>query len=212
MESMNKKVFVAMSGGVDSSVAAALLKKQGYNVIGVFFKSWQPKNNLAFCNWKEDRKDFKNNPEMKAKEITDKVIEGIATGFYDFILLNYANADVLAHSGDYNGAVTAIEKIDHQLSRLYKEIMDRDGTLVITADHGNVESLTYSGTGEKESRHNLNPVPFILVNKKLERPRVFKGHIQGIIADVAPTILEFMNIEKPSEMTGQSLLSDILQF
>ena len=155
----------------------------------------------------ESLKDIEKNPEMKSKEIADKVIEEIERDFYDFILVNFANADMLAHTGNFNAAVAGLEAVDQSLSRLYASILGRGGIMVVTADHGNVESLTYRGSGEKESRHDINPIPFILVGTQFDEKKGSPGEVSGILADIAPTVLELMDIQKPEEMTGQSLIN-----
>lgn len=155
----------------------------------------------------ESEKNAEANLEMKSKEITQKVLEEIGRDFYDFILVNYANADILAHTGNFNAAAAGIEAVDRALSRVYSAVIERSGIMIITSDHGNVESMTYRGSGEKESRHNTNPVPFILISKEFEYKKGKPDSISGILADIAPTILDLMGIEKPPEITGESLLN-----
>jgi 2,3-bisphosphoglycerate-independent phosphoglycerate mutase len=149
-------------------------------------------------------------PEMMANEITDKVIEEIQKDAHDFIIINYANADMLAHSGNLQNTIRGIETIDSCMGRLKEAVFQKDGILIITADHGNAESVTSKG-GEEESRHNMSPVPFFIVVKEYERQRseeeikIAFSDTKGIIADVAPTILQILGISKPAEMTGESL-------
>lgn len=151
-----------------------------------------------------------NDPEMMATEITDKAIEEMAKDTYEFIAINYANSDLLAHLGNLEKAVRGIEHVDSCIGRLKDAIFEKGGILIITADHGNAESLTYK-SGEPESRHNISPVPFYLVVKEYERPRSEDeikqnfSETKGLIADVAPTILQIMGIPQPEEMTGESL-------
>ncbi len=151
-------------------------------------------------------KELEVHPEMKSREITDKIIEELERDFYDFIVVNYANADILAHSGNFNAAVGGLESLDRALSRLYTKVMQKNGVMIVTSDHGNVESLTYRGSGEKEVKHNINPVPFILIGKQFEKIKKQPLKISGILSDIAPTVLELMEIPKPEEMTGDSLL------
>ncbi len=149
-------------------------------------------------------------PEMMANEILAKTIEEIQRDFYDFIIINFANADIVAHSGNLEKTVRGVETVDACVGKLKEVIFEKNGILIITADHGNAESLTSRG-GEEESKHNINPVPFFIVVKEYERPRTeeemsknFSGS-SGIIADVAPTVLQIMGISQPAEMTGESL-------
>ncbi|MBI2064968.1 MAG: 2,3-bisphosphoglycerate-independent phosphoglycerate mutase [Candidatus Yanofskybacteria bacterium] len=149
-------------------------------------------------------------PEMMANEILAKVVEELQRDFYDFMVVNFANADMLAHSGNLEKTTRGIETVDTCIGKLREAVFAKDGILIITADHGNAESLSYSG-GEAETRHNLSPVPFHIVVKEYERPRSPEevqqsfSSISGLIADVAPTILEIMGLPKPEEMTGESL-------
>lgn len=151
-------------------------------------------------------------PEMMAGEITNRVIRAIDEGGYDFILVNYANADMVAHTGNYEAAQKAIATVDESLGKLKEALFKYNGMLVITSDHGNVERMRNPLTGEKETRHDPNPVPVYLVIKELEHERSEaevndqESFPVGLLSDIAPTILELMAIQKPKEMTGQSLL------
>ncbi len=151
-----------------------------------------------------------NEPEMMANEILERTIEEINKDFFDFVVVNFANADIVAHSGNLEKTVKGVETVDVCIGKLKEAIFAKDGILIITADHGNAESLTYKG-GEAETKHNLNPVPFHVIVNEYERPRN-EEEIQealsgpkGLITDVAPTILEIFGITKPPEMTGESL-------
>lgn len=153
-------------------------------------------------------------PEMKANEILAKVIEELDKDIYDFMVINFANADMVAHSGNLEKTIRGVETIDSCIGKLKDAVFQKNGILIITADHGNAESITSRG-GDEESRHNMSPVPFFIVVKEYERQRseeeinnAFSGS-GGIIADVAPTILEMMGIPKPEEMTGESLFKVI---
>jgi 2,3-bisphosphoglycerate-independent phosphoglycerate mutase len=137
-------------------------------------------------------------PEMSASLVTDEVIKRLDKKLYDFILLNYANPDMVGHTGVMNAAIKACEAIDVSLKRICDKVMSLGGTAIITADHGNCEVMIHDG--EPQTAHTLNPVPFILMKKGLRLRE------KGILADVAPTVLDLMKIEKPREMTGQSLI------
>ncbi|MDP3793079.1 MAG: 2,3-bisphosphoglycerate-independent phosphoglycerate mutase [bacterium] len=150
------------------------------------------------------------NPEMMANEILEKVLEELKRDFYDIIIINFANADLVAHSGNLEKTIMGVSTVDSCLGRLKEAVFAKDGILIITSDHGNAEALAYKG-GEAETRHNISPVPFHLVVKEYERQRSDEeitaslSETNGIIADIAPTILEILNISKPEEMTGESL-------
>ena len=152
-------------------------------------------------------------PEMSADMITDRVIREIASDKFDFILINYANADMVGHTGNFNAAINAIEFIDKCLGRLYEAALNNNATLIITADHGNAEEMFDPRTGEKVTEHTTNPVPFIMINNKnkLDKPKEIKSYseVGGMLVDVAPTILEILNIQKPQEMMGRSLLNSL---
>jgi 2,3-bisphosphoglycerate-independent phosphoglycerate mutase len=152
------------------------------------------------------------NPEMRASDIVQKVISELDRDFYDFFVINFANGDILAHLGNLEATIKGVEAIDSALAALKTKVLEKDGILLITADHGNAESMIYKGTGEKETKHDENPVPFYIINKEYEKLRseeeikASRRDSTGLLADVAPTILDLMGIEKPSEMTGDSLL------
>ncbi len=138
-------------------------------------------------------------PEMSAVEVTDKVVEAIESKKYDTIILNYANPDMVGHTGNLEAAVKAIETIDVCVGRVIEAIEKANGVVLITADHGNSEQMIDYATGEPHTAHTTNPVPLILVGKKATlKP--------GRLADLAPTMLDIMGIEKPAEMTGESLI------
>jgi len=152
---------------------------------------------------------FDMKPEMSAEEITKKLINEYHK--YDFTVCNFANPDMVGHTGNIKAAVRACEKIDELLAKIIDTIVDRDHVLIITADHGNVEQMLNPATGEAYTEHTINPVPFILCceDERLQRPlRQAVGDNLLKLADISPTIIELMGLEKPQEMTGQSLLAD----
>lgn len=160
----------------------------------------------------ESLKDNLENPAMRVAEITDKVLEHIKAGLYDFYIINLTNTDILSHLGNFEAAVKGVEAVDKAVGRLVQAVLEKDGIMIITSDHGNAEAMLYQSSGEKETKHNDNPVPLYLVGKEFQRMRseeeVAKSTSQanGLLSDIAPTILELMGIEKPAEMTGDSLL------
>jgi len=160
----------------------------------------------------ESLKNHLLNPQMKAMEISDKVTNYINQDQYDFYIINFANPDILAHTGDLEATIRGIETIDDALKQIADAVLNKNGVMIITADHGNAESMVYESSGEKKSSHEENPVPFYLVGKQFQRDRKIEeversfAQVSGILSDVAPTILELMGIPKPEEMTGDSLL------
>ncbi len=139
-------------------------------------------------------------PEMSAPEVTEKVLEAINSKKYDCIILNYANPDMVGHTGSLEAAIKAIETVDECVGRVVEAVENTQGVLLITADHGNAEQMVDYKTGEPHTAHTTNPVPLILVgmeNAKLK---------EGKLADLAPTMLEIMGLEKPQEMTGESII------
>jgi 2,3-bisphosphoglycerate-independent phosphoglycerate mutase len=153
-------------------------------------------------------------PEMKASAITDRVLAALTEGTFDFILVNYANPDMVAHTGNYEATLKAIKVVDKEISRLMESVLGGDHVLIITSDHGNAEALLDLKTGEPETKHDPNPVPIFLVGKRYRKSSsenpLTPLPVMGILSDIAPTVLELMNLSKPPEMTGQSLLPQLL--
>jgi 2,3-bisphosphoglycerate-independent phosphoglycerate mutase len=141
-------------------------------------------------------------PEMSAPEVTDKVVAAIRSGRFDVVVLNYANTDMVGHTGLLDAAIKAVETVDACLGRLAAAVEAMGGTLVITADHGNAEMMRDPATGEPHTAHTLNPVPFIIANPPAAVARVDNGRL----ADVAPTLLDILGLPKPGAMTGHSLI------
>ena len=141
-------------------------------------------------------------PEMSAYEVTDKVCEALENEKYNVVILNYANTDMVGHTGSLQAAIRAVETIDECVGRVVKVIEEKKGNLIITADHGNAEQMIDYKTGEPHTAHTTNPVPIILVTDNKD----YKLKENGKLADLAPTMLDLMGIEKPEEMTGESLL------
>lgn len=141
-------------------------------------------------------------PEMSAAELTDKLVHAIEGGTYDLIIVNYANGDMVGHTGFLEAAIKAAQTIDLCLARLETAITNSAGVMLVTADHGNAEMMRDPKTGQPHTAHTLNPVPVILVNA----PSDVQSLNTGCLADVAPTLLQLMDLEKPEQMTGCSLL------
>lgn len=142
-------------------------------------------------------------PEMSAVEVTDGVIKALKSGEYDLIIVNYANSDMVGHTGIMEAAVKAVETVDSCIGRVLDTLLEVKGQMFICADHGNSDQMVDYETGEAFTAHTTNPVPFILVNYT-DGVGLKEG---GRLADVAPTLLEMMGLDKPAEMTGESLLT-----
>jgi 2,3-bisphosphoglycerate-independent phosphoglycerate mutase len=140
-------------------------------------------------------------PEMSAAGITETVVHAIEKGEFDAIIMNYANADMVGHSGKLEAAIQAVESVDAGLARIYQTLKARGGTWLITADHGNAEMMVDPNTGGAQTYHTTNPVPFILVNGD-EQLRLRSG---GSLRDIAPTILGALGQRQPKDMTGTDL-------
>lgn len=160
---------------------------------------------------------FDEHPEMRAPEITAAILERIAE--YDFILSNFANADMVGHTGNFAAIIKAVEALDESVGKIQEAVLARDGVLLITGDHGNAEEKIHPYSGEEITEHTANPVPFYLVSSSYRRTeprsaeaiRARKKEPAGILTDVAPTILELMQLAKPPEMTGKSLLPILIE-
>jgi len=148
-------------------------------------------------------KTYDLQPEMSAGEVTDKLVEAIASGKYDLIVVNYANTDQVGHTGDFAAAIKAVEAVDACLGRLMAAVKKAGGVLLVTADHGNAELMFDEKTHQKHTQHTLNRVPALLFNA----PAQVHSLADGKLADVAPTMLALMGLKQPPEMTGHSLLS-----
>ncbi len=141
-------------------------------------------------------------PEMSAPEVTDRLVEAIDAGRFDVIVVNYANTDMVGHTGDLGAAIKAVETVDACLGRLADAVARAGGTLLITADHGNVELMRDPETGQPHTAHTTNPVPLLLVNP----PASIAGLEDGRLCDVAPTLLALLGLTQPKAMNGHALL------
>jgi 2,3-bisphosphoglycerate-independent phosphoglycerate mutase len=142
-------------------------------------------------------------PEMSAAEVTDNLVEAIESGRYDLIVVNYANTDMVGHTGVFDAAVQAVETVDRCLGRLEAAILKQGGRMLITADHGNADMMVNPDTGIAHTSHTLSQVPLILVGAPAEE---VSGLNNGRLADVAPTVLDLLRLPQPKAMTGHTLL------
>src|SRR5439155_19906441 len=141
-------------------------------------------------------------PEMSADEVTDRLVDAIEGGRFDFIVCNYANTDMVGHTGDLAAAIKAVEAVDRCLGRLDQAIRRTGGVMLITADHGNAETMRDPKTGAAHTAHTLNRVPGLLVNA----PPAIASLKEGELADIAPTLLRLLGLAQPAAMTGHSLI------
>jgi 2,3-bisphosphoglycerate-independent phosphoglycerate mutase len=142
-------------------------------------------------------------PEMSAYEVTDRLTAAIRSGTYDFILVNYANPDMVGHTGIMDAAIQAVETVDACLGKLEAAVRDMNGVLLITADHGNIEMMKDDATGQAHTAHTMCPVPAVLVNAPPSITGIAAG---GRLADIVPTLLPFLGLAQPREMNGRNLL------
>lgn len=156
--------------------------------------------------------DFSKRPEMSVQEIANRIEKEITRGIYSFIVGNFANADMVGHTGNLAATIKAVEYVDKVLGKIIDTVIAYNGALLITADHGNAEEKINPLTGEALTEHTGNPVPIWLVTAKNKMNKNqtdvvnSQNSIRGLLADVAPTVLELMDLKKPDEMTGQSLM------
>ena len=140
-------------------------------------------------------------PEMSAEEVTDRLVEAIGSGRYDLVICNYANPDMVGHTGNLEAAVQAIETIDRCLARVRRAVSAAGGEMLITADHGNAEQMRDAKTGQAHTAHTTHPVPLVYVGRDA---RMLDN---GALSDIAPSLLYMMGIEPPREMTGRPLMA-----
>ena len=141
---------------------------------------------------------------MSAPELTDKLVAAIESNAFDLIVVNYANTDMVGHSGDLSAAMKAVEAVDACLGRLAAAIHKTGGAMLITADHGNAECLHDDETNQAHTAHTLNLVPCLLVGERFKTLPKNLGH--GVLADIAPTLCTLLHLPQPAEMTGRSVL------
>ena len=179
-----------------------IAETEKYAHVTFFFNGGQEKqypgeDRILIPSPKVETYDMK--PEMSAFEVTENVLNAIHSRKYDSIILNFANPDMVGHTGNIEAVIKALEALDVCVDKIVKAIEEEHGVLLITADHGNCEQMIDYKTGEPHTAHTTNPVPLVLVGKDAKLK-------EGRLADLAPTMLDLMGIEKPEEMTGESLI------
>ncbi len=163
-------------------------------------KQFEGEDRILIPSPKVETYDMK--PEMSAYEVTEKVLDEIANDRFDNIILNFANPDMVGHTGSLPAAIKAVETVDECVGKIVALIEEKEANLIITADHGNCEQMIDYKTGEPHTAHTTNPVPIVVINGK-NKIKLREG---GILADLAPTMLDMMGLEKPAEMTGSTLI------
>jgi len=163
-------------------------------------QEYQGENRVMVPSPKVATYDLK--PEMSAPELSDQLVSAIESGKYDLIICNFANGDMVGHTGQYEAAVKAAECLDHCLHKITKVLLANDGQALITADHGNAELMTNPVTGQPHTAHTTLPVPLIYVGHSS-----FNLKSGGKLSDIAPSLLDLMQLPKPNEMTGNSLIT-----
>ncbi len=146
-------------------------------------------------------------PEMNASIVTDKLLDAINEDKHDVIILNFANGDMVGHTGILKAAIKALESLDVFIGKIVNLFLEKNGTVLITADHGNSEEMWDNVNNQAHTQHTLNPVPFIVINSNNKNAKLNSG---GKLADIAPTMLKILNIEKPKEMKGQSVIDKFI--
>jgi 2,3-bisphosphoglycerate-independent phosphoglycerate mutase len=157
---------------------------------------------LLICS--PDVQTYDLQPEMSAYEVTSRLVDEIRGGDYDVIICNFANSDMVGHTGKLEAAIEAIEALDECLERVISAVEEVNGDLLVTADHGNSETMCNRETGQPHTSHTLNPVPLVYFGKGVEVESLSSGSLR----DVAPTLLHIMGLDAPAEMTGQSLIHE----
>jgi 2,3-bisphosphoglycerate-independent phosphoglycerate mutase len=168
-------------------------------------KEWPGEKRILVPSPKVATYDLK--PEMSAPKMTEKLVAAIGAGEFDFVMANYANCDMVGHTGDLAAAIKAVETVDACLGRVVEAVEAARGALLVTADHGNCECMRDPESGQPMTAHTLNPVPVYVLDARLPGRNAPVRVADGKLADVAPTLLELMGLPAPAEMTGRSLIA-----
>ncbi|MCG8648794.1 MAG: sulfatase-like hydrolase/transferase, partial [Pirellulales bacterium] len=183
-----------------------------YPHVTFFFNDYRddpfPEEERSMAASRRDVSTYDQVPAMSAVEITEKVLAEIESGRCELVVVNYANGDMVGHTGSLPAAIEAVETVDRCVGQVVEATLAQGGSLVVTADHGNCEQMVDPETGGPHTAHTTYEVPLIVVEPGLENCELRQG---GRLADIAPTILELMGLPIPKEMTGQPLLSVVAQ-
>ena len=150
-------------------------------------------------------RSYADQPQMSAIDVADVITKSLLYGVYEIIVVNFANADMVGHTGDFNATKKAVQVVDKQLIKIYKEIRKRDGILLITADHGNADVMVDKGSGRPFTFHTKNPVPLVLISDRKQHKNI--KLMEGSLSNIAPTILELTQTNQPEEMLADSLIN-----
>lgn len=185
---------------------ARIAETEKYAHVTFFFNGGVEQPNAGedriLVNSPKDVATYDLKPEMSAPAVCEKLLDAIRSEKYDVIVINFANPDMVGHTGVISAAVKAIETVDECVGKAVQAVKDVDGVLFICADHGNAEQMIDYTTGQPHTAHTTNPVPFILVNYD----PAYTLKEGGCLADIVPTLINVMGMEQPAEMTGKSLL------
>ncbi|MBE9537025.1 MAG: 2,3-bisphosphoglycerate-independent phosphoglycerate mutase [Proteobacteria bacterium] len=184
-----------------------IAETEKYAHVTFFFNGGEEKENkgedrILIPSPKEVR-TYDEKPSMSAPEVTDRVVEALEARKYDLIVLNYANGDMVGHTGVFEATVEAVETVDNCIGRLFEAAKAGNYRVLITADHGNADQMINPKTGQPHTAHSTNPVKFILADDSMINGKL---RSEGILADIAPTILDLLDMEKPVDMDGSSLI------
>jgi 2,3-bisphosphoglycerate-independent phosphoglycerate mutase len=144
---------------------------------------------------------YAQKPEMSAPEVTEKVLAALKKADHPVVIVNYANGDLVGHSGSLKATIKAVEVLDHCIGELYNQAMESNYTMLVTADHGNCDDMVYPN-GDPKPAHSMNPVQFLVIDPENKIKKAKNGGLQ----DVAPTVLKILDLKPPKEMTGKALV------
>jgi 2,3-bisphosphoglycerate-independent phosphoglycerate mutase len=144
-------------------------------------------------------------PEMSAREVADTVIEAMQSGDYEFIVVNFANGDMVGHTAVVDAIIQAVEVLDREVGRVLDAALDSHFSVILTADHGNCDEMVDSKTGEPHTQHSIHPVPCLVIDSEVQTLRA-----GGNLSVIAPTVLQLMGIPQPEAMAGHSVIDDSL--
>ena len=216
---------IEIANDLASIVAAAGIKQfhaaesEKFAHVTAFFNGGKmdplPNEEREIISSPDNANNYMDHPEMSVERLADAVIEKLQKTDTGFFVVNFANADMVGHTGNLASAIAAVKAIDEQLGKIANAVLAVNGIFIITADHGNAESMINNATGQIDKDHSTSPVPFIVVGNHFRRKAPAKITYDnlaammpdGALSDIAPTILELMKLPKPPEMTGESLLS-----
>lgn len=201
---IEKTLPLVLSGKVKQLYAA---ESEKYAHVSYFFNGGYPgkiNGEDHFVIQSPNVKSYDETPAMKSYELAEKIIKNLKKEKYDFTVLNFAAPDMVAHTGNLEASIKCCEAIDTCLKKIVDVYLRKNGTVVITADHGNIEGLVNLRTGEVDTEHSTCQVPFIIVNKDKRKLKLRRG---GALCDIVPTILDLCKQKKPREMTGRSLIN-----